>query len=145
METLKVCILGDPVALQRHRDGTNKKTGERFKYDPSSDAKKNFLWKALYSKRPPKPYSKAIKVDMYFFMARPKNHFRTGKFAGQLKANAPKWHTAKPDRDNLMKFVKDALNKIYWTDDSIICDGRCTKSYPADNVPRTIIHVTELE
>ena len=39
----------------------------------------------------------------------PKKWYRTGKYSGQLKDNAPIEHTIKPDIDNLLKFVMDAM------------------------------------
>lgn len=37
--------------------------------------------------------------------------------------------TGKPDGDNIQKCVGDALNKIVWTDDSIIVMWQCLKLY----------------
>ena len=56
-------------------------------------------------------------------MKRPKNHYRTGKYADQIKE---KWitlsHTKKPDIDNLVKFVMDSLSGIngFFLDDNQI-------------------------
>jgi hypothetical protein len=72
-----------------------------------------------------------VRVDLCFYFARPKSHFRTGKFAGVLRDDAPKWHTTKPDRDNLEKAVLDALTQVggFWQDDSQVCAGSVTKRY----------------
>ena len=49
---------------------------------------------------------------------------------GELKPNAPKWHTDKPDRDNADKAVLDALTNLgLWGDDKQVCDGRIRKFY----------------
>lgn len=38
--------------------------------------------------------------------------------------------TSRPDEDNYLKFVKDALNDSgVWTDDAVVVDGRCIKLY----------------
>lgn len=37
------------------------------------------------------------------------------------------WHTSKPDRDNIEKAIKDALNGIAWVDDRQVADGSCLK------------------
>lgn len=138
IDELKLIIPGCPIALQRHRTAKTK-AGFNINYDPSSADKQNFLWKAIADKQPAKPYDEPIRVTMLFFMQRPKNHFRTGKFKGQLKENAPKLHTVKPDLDNLEKFVKDALNKVYWRDDSVISTLIGRKIY--SERPRTEIKI----
>jgi Holliday junction resolvase RusA-like endonuclease len=58
-----------------------------------------------------------LKVDMFFFMARPKCHYRSNGV--DLKPSSPKWHYAKkPDADNLAKSVLDALTALnVWGDD----------------------------
>ena len=138
-------VEGVPVPLKRHRDTTiiNRKTGKanRVKYDPSSEDKKNFLLKCLAATKPPKVYDVPLRLVIVFFMPRPKSHYGTGKNAGKLKDSAPVNHTSKPDLDNLIKFVKDALNGKYWTDDSIISTVIATKVY--SNEPKTRIIIKQ--
>ena len=55
---------------------------------------------------------------MEFFFPRPKSHYRTGKHAADLKADAPLYHTNKPDVDKLERCVLDALTGVLWKDDS---------------------------
>ena len=77
-------------------------------------------------------------------MQRPKKHFRTGKFKDLLKE---KWiklpHTKKPDIDNMIKFVLDALQgqNGYYLDDSQIIRIYAEKIYCED--PRTEIMIVE--
>lgn len=80
--------------------------------------------------RPDAPINGPVKVVMRFFMPRPKNHFRSGKLAGVLRANAPGWHTAKPDCDNLAKAVLDVLKTIgMFRDDSQVAWMLVSKHY----------------
>jgi len=37
------------------------------------------------------------------------------------------WHTQKPDRDNIEKAIKDALNGIAFLDDAQVANGSCQK------------------
>lgn len=61
----------------------------------------------------------AIRLVLEFDLPRPKSHFGTGKNADKLKPDAPKWHTQKPDADNMAKAVMDALTSAgAWTDDA---------------------------
>ena len=62
-------------------------------------------------------------------MPRPKSHFRTGKYYGMLKNTAPLHHVKTPDLDNLVKFVLDAMNKVFYVDDSQVTEIITTKEY----------------
>lgn len=73
------------------------------------------------------PLQGPLCVNLTFYFPRPKGHLRTN---GELKPNAPKWHTTKPDRDNSDKAVLDALTNLgIWGDDKQVCDGRIRKLY----------------
>ena len=133
---LEFMIPGNPVALKRHR---TVKVGKFTKqYDPSEGDKGDFLAKAMQVK-PDVPFDEPLKVNMHFFFKRPKAHFRTGKDAGFLKDSAPKWHTNIPDVDNLVKFVCDSLNGVFWLDDKCICELTALKEY--STYPKIIIRI----
>jgi Holliday junction resolvase RusA-like endonuclease len=66
-------------------------------------------------------------VSIYFGMLRPKAHYRSG---GRLREESPKWHTAKPDVDNLAKAVLDALvDAQLFHDDAQVVRLMVTKRY----------------
>jgi len=133
-------VYGTPQALKRHR---SVKCGNFVRqYDPSAADKQDFLAKCIEHK-PDKPFDEPLKMVLSFGFARPKSHYRTGKNAGILKDDAPSWHTQKPDADNLVKFVCDALNGIYWRDDSIVCCLTVIKYYT--DAPNTEITISECE
>lgn len=71
----------------------------------------------------------ALAFKVTFFMARPKSHYRTGRHAGELKANAAKWHEKRPDATKLMRSTEDALAGIVWRDDSQIAFQTAAKQY----------------
>lgn len=75
------------------------------------------------------PWLGAVRVDLTFVFPRPRSHFRTGKNAQLLRDDAPRrWHTTKPDRDNLEKAVLDALSTLgIWEDDCQVCSGTVRK------------------
>lgn len=60
----------------------------------------------------------------------------------RAKREAAKWHTAKPDGDNVFKVIADALNGLCWTDDSLVVDHRVIKQYGPE--PRAIVTVIPL-
>lgn len=129
-------ILGPPKHQQRHRHVTTGKFTRT--YDPSAKDKTNFLLQAKQY-APKSPIVGAVKLRVWFCMPRPKSHYRTGKFAGILKDSAPIRHTKKPDIDNLLKLVMDSLNKVFWKDDSQVCNVIAQKLY--DEKPRVVIEI----
>jgi len=73
----------------------------------------------------PRPVPAAFALGLSFRFARPNDHYRTGRYAGQLKPRA--WglrHTGTPDLDNLIKAAQDALGPfddrpaLIWCDDA---------------------------
>ena len=76
---------------------------------------------------PMEPLIIPLRVTLVFYMPRPKAHFKTN---GLLKDSAPIWFTGKPDCDNLMKAVLDALTVIgMWRDDSLVVKTTVVKAY----------------
>lgn len=71
-----------------------------------------------------------LRVNFNFVMPRPKYHFHTSKAKlGQLREDAPSYHTSKPDMTKLMRSTEDALTGIIWADDGQIVEGMQTKFY----------------
>ena len=87
-------------------------------------------------------------MNIQFYMKRPKNHYRTGKFADLIKE---KWQTIpmtkKPDIDNLIKFVLDALQgqNGFFLDDSQVVRLYAEKIYTDDDPHTEIIILEENE
>jgi Holliday junction resolvase RusA-like endonuclease len=54
-----------------------------------------------------------------------------------------KWKTSKPDADNIVKIVKDALNKIAWTDDAVVAAMMVQKHW--GETERLVISFVALE
>lgn len=135
-------IPGNPKALKRHRTvRVGKQKNFVRQYDPSESDKKDFLVMAL-NNRPSKPIEGPIYMELKFVFSRPKSHYRTGQYSEYLKVNAPDYHTVKPDTSNLVKFVEDALNGVFWKDDSQICISHETKTYGEQ--PGIHVHIKEI-
>jgi Holliday junction resolvase RusA-like endonuclease len=132
-------VNGNPKALKRHR--TFRKGDFTGSYDPSQDDKASFLAVA-HQYKPDQPYDEPLYVKFTFSFKRPKSHFRTGKNAHLLKDRAPRYHTSTPDADNLIKFVCDSLNGVFWRDDSIICNVQAEKLY--DTVPSIEVRICKI-
>jgi Holliday junction resolvase RusA-like endonuclease len=53
--------------------------------------------------------SGALLVELTFTLKRPRYHYRTGRYAGELRDNAPVLVDKKPDVDKLARATLDAL------------------------------------
>lgn len=84
---------------------------------------------------------KAILVNVLFLKARPKSHYRTGKYAGLLKASAPEDHTYTPDATKLWRSTEDAMTGIVWEDDAQITRQCVEKEWANLDEDFTEIHV----
>ena len=136
---IEFTVPGNPTALKRHRNF--QKGTFRGTYDPSQVDKADFLAKAMAC-RPGKLLDGPLAVTIEFVFSRPKGHYRTGKYSDVLKDSSPSWHTSTPDADNLAKFIGDALQGMFWKNDSSISQLSVTKHYGEE--PYTVIQISEL-
>jgi len=75
------------------------------------------------------PIAGPVTLATLWVLPRPKNHYRTGKYCGTLRKDAPSICAVKPDEDKLQRALRDALTKIVWQDDAqVVCCFSC-KSY----------------
>lgn len=75
------------------------------------------------------PLKGPLKLEVIFYMPRPKYHFGTGRNAGNLKPSAPSHHSISPDATKLMRSTEDALKGILWDDDSQVAEQYAKKPY----------------
>ena len=109
-------------------------------YDPSKKDKVAFL-KTIFDQLPKIPLSTALGLTITFNFERPKSHFNR---KGILLPSSPKLHTKKPDIDNLIKFVLDALNGHLYVDDSQVVSILATKQYaPESCIEIKVVEITE--
>lgn len=133
MLRIKFEVLGTPVSKGRPR--FVRKTGIAYTPKRTQDAEKSFLYQALYHK-PPEPIKEPVSLYIRFCMPIPKS---TSKKKRQEMLQSPTPHTKRPDLDNLVKLVKDALNGVFWLDDNQIYNLHTEKIY--GEVPKTIIEI----
>lgn len=118
----QLTIDGVPVAKGRPRLGrygtyTPKKTQEYEEYVKA-------CWVSKYGAI--QPAEQPLEVNIVFYMPIPKSYSKKQKveiLSGRLK------HTKKPDIDNLIKSVLDALNGLAYADDSQIIKVTAVKRY----------------
>lgn len=69
-----------------------------------------------------------IAIELYIYLPRPKAHF--GKKG--LKANAPHWHSNRPDATKILRGVEDALRGTIYRDDAQIVEQHVWKLYGSE-------------
>ncbi len=70
-----------------------------------------------------------LRVDVDFYLPRPKGHFGTGKNAGKVKASAPSRPIVAPDKGKLERGTLDALEGIVYANDAQVVEGDSRKFY----------------
>ena len=132
-------VEGIPKPLKRHRHTRHGRT-----YDPSKKDKQALLYQVMRFK-PKEPFTAPLRIIIVFYMPRPKAHFRTGKFKHLLKPEIPIQHSNTPDLDNLVKLVCDALNRVFYKDDSQISQLKAEKLYTdVGEQARTEVHIEQI-
>jgi len=100
-------------------------------YDPKSSRAYKKIIRELTAKQQPKkfvPIKKTVSMSITFYMQE------------NGRKNAP--YTKRPDIDNLIKPVKDALNGLVFKDDSLIYKIRARKVY---GNPKIIVKIKEVQ
>ena len=115
-------IIDSCIAQKSHRFARG------FVYDPSSKDKKIAI-QQIKEQFTGKPYTDGLKIQFVFHIKRPKNHFRSGKYADELKKTAPVYHIKRQDIDNYVKFYMDCMNKVVYLDDSQAIEIYAKKEY----------------
>ena len=116
-----------PIAQPRQRHRVIQQSGGRAfatnytpKNDPVNAFKAAVQLAASNAYRGP-PIEGPVEMDVVFVMPRPKSMI-------WKKRDMPRVpHTGKPDRDNMLKSLQDALEGLLFRNDSQIYDGRATK------------------
>lgn len=147
-QTITFTVSGEPKGQPRPR-AFARKMGDKFvaRVFESGTAEG---WKSLIAAaaRPhalAEPLAGPVLVNATFIFKRPNAHFIANKPDRGLRADAPTWHTKKPDSDNLAKSCLDALTQLggFWRDDCQVCAGEIRKIYGP--TPGAIIEIKSLE
>ena len=124
-----------------------QKNGKRFS-DPKTRIKEAIVRmtaKAAWN-RPPLPKGEPVSLVCMFGFVRPASHYMGNDPARGLrmtgKKPAPLRHTQKPDVDNLVKLIKDALNGVVWWDDAQVDQETAQKVWLEEGPNRTEIIVS---
>lgn len=120
-------IPGPPPTATAQQKGQNRKTGGWYKPPELKDAEQKYMAYAGEA-RPEKPIEGAVRLWV-FFRFPVKDAHQDGK---------PK--TTKPDTDNAVKALKDAMTRVgFWNDDAQVADERIVKHWAL--VPGIVVRV----
>lgn len=131
----------EPVAQARTRY-TSKPFPHEYDPLPVKKFKKqlNALATKQMAEKGIKPFDYAIKVDMTVYRSIQKSVSKIERMRRHLGVVLP---SVKPDIDNYIKSIWDALNGTIWSDDSKITDTTVKERYSLN--PRIEIEVVESE
>lgn len=83
----------------------------------------------------------AVQITVDFIFDRPKKHFKSN---GELRPDAPKFHTSRPDTEKLMRALCDSLTGICFHDDSQVSQQIITKRYGNKEVASSVVLISVL-
>ncbi|OAT74541.1 RusA family crossover junction endodeoxyribonuclease [Parageobacillus thermoglucosidasius] len=136
---IQFTVYGEPVAQGRPR--ATMIDGHIRMYDPkkSRDFKK-YVKLVASEHRPEKLLEGPIFLEVKVYKPILKSFSKKKKAAAEAGQLRP---TTKPDVDNYVKGVKDALKNVIWKDDSQVVDLHISKWY--SETPRVEITIAPLE
>lgn len=123
-------ILTAPIAWKRAR-----RKGNTY-YDEQVNDKCAYAYIARAALKRYIPVSGDIHLDVAFHIPMPKSWSQKKKIASDGK-----FCSAKPDLDNLVKFVLDAFNEVIWNDDKQVVSIKACKLYSSS--PKTVLQYDE--
>ena len=140
MPTIEFTIYGDPKPKKRHRSRVIKsKFGKPYAMtypDPDGVSEENYIKLAASQNFKEPIITGPIELELSFGCRVPKSW---SKKKQDEVTNGFIKHTSKPDLDNLIKCVKDALNGVVWLDDSQVHNIIASKFYI--HKPQTYIKI----
>lgn len=131
--TITIIIPGRPAAWQRAR------SNGKVRFDSPEQSRNKLtigqIGAAAMAGRPPLECAVEVMVAAYWQWPKSMSEKKRRVYGSQ-------YFTARPDGDNIMKLLGDALNGIVWRDDAQIVTATISKRYGL--VPQTIVRVTPL-
>jgi crossover junction endodeoxyribonuclease RusA len=86
-----------------------------------------------------------VEVAIWFYLPRPKSHYRTGKMAAYLRDDAPAFCSKRPDVDKLIRSTLDALTAAgLYGDDGQVARLNVDKCYAVPAPVGAVITVRPL-
>jgi Holliday junction resolvase RusA-like endonuclease len=137
--TLSFTIPGVPVAKGRPKFARRGKFVTAYTPAKTRHAEETLAARAMEF-RPPEPLFVPLALDVIFFFPIPESW---PKWKRDRALSSVVYHDTKPDLDNCLKLLKDALNAVFWLDDKQIWYAVASKRYGA--VPRIEVIITPFD
>ncbi len=143
-KTIQIVVAGKPVALERAR---HTKTGHIYTPAKTKNWKYETGLLANRAMKPRAPYAGCVELTVKAYFLIPKSWPQWKYDAAIFNKIRP---SSKPDLDNIVKIVKDALNGIVWVDDAQVVRLIAGKYFAGTRVnhnpkARVEIYVSSLE
>lgn len=139
MSKIKFVVFGEPVAQGRARATTVN--GRVRMYDPKKSSEfKQYIGFVASQHAPRKLLEGPLRVTLAIYRPTLKSFSRRKTEQAEKGLIRP---ITKPDIDNYIKSISDALNKVIWKDDSQIVDLQVSKYY--SEKPRIEVEIEEID
>ncbi|PGY99991.1 RusA family crossover junction endodeoxyribonuclease [Bacillus thuringiensis] len=136
---IQFTIMAEPVAQGRPRASTVH--GKVRMYDPKKSRDFKRYVSAIAAKFAPASLLEGpLQLEVKVYKPSLKSFSKKKALAAEEGLLRP---TTKPDVDNYVKGVKDALNKVIWHDDSQVVDLKVSKWY--SEKPRVEVFIKEIK
>ena len=131
-------VFGEPHAKQRARVYVNKYTNRACAYTPKETVTYESLIAGTVYKYRPKGglITGPVSLNLRIYRSIPKSMSKKNRLLAEEGKLLP---VTKPDMDNIIKSVFDALNDVIWHDDSQVVELICSKGY--SNTPRIEVEI----
>lgn len=134
---IRMVILGEPVAQHRPRITTVGKFPRMYKTASDTNYREKLYWEAKQLNMKPIARPAQLMVNLQIYRVIPKSFSQVKTRAALAETLRP---TTKPDIDNYIKQVLDALNGLVWEDDAQVVTIRAGKFY--NEKPRLEIEIS---
>ena len=135
--TYTFTVFGKPQGKGRPRLGKNGV------YTPQKtrDYEEQIRWAFRRDNRGAVPFAGSVKIAAICYYSAPKQI--TKKRLDEIRSGIV-YPTVKPDLDNVLKVVADALNGLAYVDDKQICGAYIEKRFDFEGKPRICVEVKEV-
>lgn len=135
---IEFTVYGEPVAQARPRATTIN--GRVKMYDPKKSSEyKNYIRLVASQHAPKELLDGPLQLDVKIYKPTLKSFSKKRKALAEQGILRP---TTKPDVDNYVKAIKDALKNVIWKDDSQVVDLQVSKYY--SEKPRIEVKIEQI-
>lgn len=130
MTTRRIRVYGTPAP-----QGSKRHVGHGVMVESSKKVKP---WRAAVTAEAAQhePLHGPVALTLTFYLPRPRGHYRTGKYAHELRDSAPRDPAVKPDLDKLLRSTLDALTDAGLIDDDARVYSLTARKRYADDAER---------